>query len=354
MAQADEHVFILGVERGGSTWLSNILDASPDVVFYMEPFVHMARFFREFPSRLLYLGDGAPLLEEALRERMPELYRYKYPLWDRHDAPPLARFAVQALLSLLREGGRLAGVDAPLTVTRHHLLSLNQQHDRPLRYQQKAHDLKATVVKELRLNFHVPLLRRAFPGARFLVALRNPLAQLDSMHRQFAKGRLVQLREVLWAFPEALAGQQRFAKYAEALAAIDASSMLHRAAAYWFVNYGTLIEELEATGAAYRIVRNEALSERPEEESQAVYSFLGLPYPDEVAAYVRRSSQGGGEVASVMDTTRDSRAYYRRVTREAAPAVREAFEACAAVFWPLVPDAVREYETFLDDLLTDR
>ncbi len=77
------YVFILGCERSGSTWLSNIIDANPDVEFFMEPFATQIDIFPGFPERNFYLENCRDNLLEFLKGEYEKLPQMKYLFYKR-------------------------------------------------------------------------------------------------------------------------------------------------------------------------------------------------------------------------------------------------------------------------------
>ena len=79
------HAFILGCERSGSTWLSNVLDAHPDIEFFMEPFADYADLFPGFAGRNLYIEHQSDAMADVLSDGYENLLRNKYFLFYRRE-----------------------------------------------------------------------------------------------------------------------------------------------------------------------------------------------------------------------------------------------------------------------------
>jgi len=338
-------LFILGVERSGSTWLSNIFDASEEVLFYMEPFAPFNEVFRGFPSRLTYLDGANAFLEEVVSEGFGRLRSYKYPLFDRHDAGPWRRRAAHAVMTGYAAAARLARMGKPVTYTRYQQLNLNRLRNEELSRVRKLPEHCLTCIKELRLNFKVKLLADLFPGARFVVIIRNPLSQAYSAHKLFERNSLIQLRRHLYAFVETASRVDRFEKYRRALASLDEDTLLHRFVTYWFINYNTLLEDLEAIDGTYRIVTHEELSERPQAVARDLFAFAGLSYGEAVERYIEASTTASSDgPKSDVDTARNSRTYYRQALKEARAEVGDAVQNAVREFGPLSTTPLQELD----------
>ena len=340
------HVFILGVERSGSTWLSNIFDSSEETLFFMEPFASFNKVFEGFPGRLLHASQADPFLKEVIQEGFEKLYACKYPLFDYHGAASWERRLTYQVLQAHASIARTLRMPPPIPYTRYQQINLNRLKN-PALPQQKAEAFEKVVTKEVRLNFKVKLIAEVFEGSKFIVIIRNPLSQVHSILKLIDRGSLPQLRQSLYAFNDYSRSNGRFDKYRKVEAFAGDRSLLERAVNYWFVNYNTLIEDLEATGADYRVVRHEELSEEPVALARELFSFVGVEFGEATKRYIQRSTTGKKEVASPVDTTRSSRAYYARALENARESLPESFFSLAGKFWKVSHPVVRRYEPLL-------
>lgn len=345
-------LFILGVERSGSTWLANIVDASPAVELFMEPFAETPHLFDGFPDRLTYLEGGDALLEEKVRSQLSELREYKYHGFETRTSSPTVRNLNWALQNLLDRVTGAAGIAQIPARTRYRQLNLNRIDNPETTRFQKTDEPETIAYKELRLNFKVRFLRDLFPEARFLVIVRNPLAQVDSIMRLIDRGSLVQLEGALEALSESIRGTERFGDYSAALEDL-VDDRFHRAVAYWFMNYSLMLEDLDATSAEYQIVRHETLSRSPLERARSIYRFAGLPFTDQTRAYVERSSSESTDSSSPTNTTRNSSEYVERRLRNISTERRDRFDAAAERFWELTPEPIAEYRGWLQRELNE-
>ena len=326
---AGPHAFVLGCERSGSTWVSNVLDAHPGIEFYMEPFADYAGLFPGFPDRNTYIGDQSTSLAAVLRKGYSELSRSKYllayapgrsPNWKRLD-----RFLISVHTSL----AKLLRHQPATSVRRFELLSLNQKKVPVWQQVRKDKDCSLQVTKELRLNFKIGLFRKVFPEAKFVVVVRHPGAQVSSILKMFEAGHLGELKRSLPGFFACLGNSRRFDQYADvcrhlANKEISAEVLLW----WWLVNYQTSIEDCKRHNADYMVVFHEDLSASPDDEYQRICSFLGIDYTEDVRDYVQRSSAPPGRArdsasGSPLDTVRDSSSYSRDAIASISDDIRQ-------------------------------
>lgn len=356
MASFSERPFlILGVERSGSTWVANIVDAHPRTQLYMEPFSPRIDVFPDFPDRLVYVSRGSRYLDEHVRARVEHLPQYKYPFPHRSHGSRIEREIVyRGLYPLSEFGNRILdrlGWGPSIRHLRFKNLNKNRVENPFLNRLPKTPPAEVVVLKELRLNFKAGLIADLWPDARVMVAVRNPLSQIASILRLLDEGALHELRSALYAFLEAARSCVRFDAYRGALNQADDDDLLHRAVAYWFVNYDVLLQDLEQKDVPHRLVRHEDISREPYEEAAALLRFAGLEPQSATDQYLTWSTQASNEAASVMDTRRDSQTYYLDVLRRIDDELTSRFLDAASPFWPLVSDRLQRYKPWLEEHL---
>jgi len=304
------HAFILGCERSGSTWLSNVLDAHAGVEFFMEPFADYAALFPGFASRNLYVEGNSKRLEDIVKKGYDDLgekkYKYFYKRggnlhWKKIDKL-IANFSLRTL------GWQNAGIQ----VKQYQLLNLNSV-DIPVRRQtKKIRTPELAVTKELRLNFKVSLLQKVFPSARYIIVVRHPGAQVESIMKLFRKGNLGELRNALLFLYDSLRISRRFNKYSAGYKILNtAHEMREMLLLWWLINYETVIEDCKRYNLDYKIVYHDDLSEAPVDSYEKIFSFLGVNMTQDVSDYINYSTGGGvrkrsADLCSPVNTVRDS------------------------------------------------
>lgn len=322
MAETSAPVFILGCERSGSTWLANILDAHADVELWMEPFADYAGLFAGFPHRNEYLRESQSDLVEGVRAGWTQLHRHKYPLLYRPGLPLYRKAIDRRFFSSWWKLRRLLGMGATSAIDRYVLLNLSSSTLPCSRQTRKRSEPATQVVKELRLNFKVELLAKAFPDARYLVPIRHPGAQIASILRWFSRGSLRELSDSLPTFIRTIGDHPRFEKYRESLEmskpGADKRSTL---VLWWFINYEVLLEDLARHGLEHHLVPHEEISADPAAVTDRLLSACGLEVDNGVREFLSYSTSDRTRMSSPVDTVRDSSVFYRRAISEADPAI---------------------------------
>ena len=306
------HAFILGCERSGSTWLSNVLDAHPGIEFFMEPFADYTGLFPGFPSRNLYAEHHSDAMANAVSTGYDNLAGIKYPLFYSRKRSLRWKKVDKFIIDLYTLIGKCQHFSAPDRVKQFELLNLNSVNT-PIKWQVEKNEVPALVVtKELRLNFKVGLLHRVFPQAKYIIVVRHPGAQVASIMKLFERGNLGEFRRSLLSLYAHLLAYSRFDKYSNYYKCLDGENATHEMLLlWWLINYETIIEDCKRYKVDYRIVYNEDLSEHPEEEYRQIFSFLELDYTQDVQAYISHSTTGptgksSAAVFSPVNTVRDS------------------------------------------------
>ncbi len=318
---AKQMVFILGIQRSGTTWLSNIFDASPDVLLFMEPFARPLNMFPEFPDSSYFLERSPPYLEDLLRTQLPiRLIRNKSfllkpslhdPRWFRRDQR-LAKMALNRFTpcGLQNRAHRFEG------------LNLNRTDDSSSIYP-KQKDPDIWTIKELRLAGKMPLVTKAFPEASFVVVMRHPCANVQSILSWFKKGRLIELRQDLETYLEKIEIQSAFEPYRKLIRLCHKGNITHKVALYWRISYETLYHQLQAHPATQFLVY-EQLALQPKDIATQMLAQAGVPWSQSVADYVSVSSSRELDNSSPLMTMRDSATYYRSWIEKISDADKQA------------------------------
>jgi hypothetical protein len=302
-------IFQLGAERSGSTWLANIFDAHPGVELFMEPLADFAGLFPQVAERNTWASDR---LEEPLESCYRRLRRAKYPFLYRPGRPIWIKLIEErAAVAAVRLSARHLG-QVPALIRNYRLLNLNSAN-LPLKARsRKASRREAVVVKELRLNFKVGSLARTAPGASYLIAVRDPGAQLSSALRLLRGGRLGELRRSLPGLAEAVQHVPRFAAYRHLPSMLRGPGDLEgRLILWWVLNYDVMLQDARTFGIRYRVVHHEVIANSPIDVAPDLFHWCGLDYPEKVRHYVALSSSTPAVGPAPLDTNRDSAAFVR-------------------------------------------
>lgn len=310
--------FVLGCERSGSTWLANVLDSHPGVELWMEPFADYAGLFPGLALRLPVAVDAGRV--GLVRCGVARLTCHKHPLLYRRGRTTALESLDRRLAHGVRWTARRVGAAIPRWVQRYELLNLNAREVPTSLRVRKTRSPSLHVIKELRLNFAVALLREAFPEARFVVVLRHPVAQVASMHRWIGRGHLGELAAHLPAFLRSPAIPQPLRAHA-LLAAGREEELTAALSAYWIASHGALLGDLRERGCPHLVLRHEDLCSQPDARVAELLRFCGLDAVPEVAGYLAASTQGEARDPSPLDTRRASRTLSGRSLADASPAL---------------------------------
>lgn len=325
-ATTEPIAFLLGCERSGSTWLANILDAHEGVELVMEPFAPYAKLFPGFPGRHERVTTSTPALEITVRDGLRACIPAKYPLFYRPGCDTRWKSADAALIRFAHRAGHALTRKSPMACRRWELLNLNQSEIPSDLQVRKIWPPVQFVVKELRLNLNVALMKGAFPAARYVVIVRNPAAQLTSIRRWLDQGRLRELAGALKTLPADMASSADLAPFR---AWVNSGNPEDQLIGWWFLNYQMLLTDLRRLGLPFLFMRHEDLAAEPVVHTDALLSFLGLASSPSVANYVTRSSASEQKSQSPVDTFRKSADHSRATIRGADRSIVEKLQRAA-------------------------
>jgi hypothetical protein len=319
-------LFVLGIQRSGTTWLANILDSSPDTLLFMEPFAPAYGLFPELPDQGFFFQSAPAETMRLLREETyGRLLKRKRLHFARSLIDPRWFKIERATARFFTRFQRYLPARYERRVAQFTLLNLNRFEDSFPLYP-KAEFPRHWVVKELRVAGKIPLLRAAFPDARYLVVLRSPHATVDSMLRWFARGGLGEVKGELNSFVEKLECQRIAEHYGPQIEMARAGGVAHRAALYWRVCFEEMVRALERENANYQVLPYEALASRPQIEARALLNWAGIPWNATIAAYLEYSTSREVVNPAATNTLRRSSEYYLSWRDKLDPCVYDAVE----------------------------
>lgn len=321
----DSPVFILGTERSGSTWLANIFDAAPSTVLFMEPFCVPVGMFADFPEPSFFIDGTSSTLTGFLRSEMPRrLLRNKTFLLENSFSTPRV-FAVDRAFAEAAKLSRIRKAQKKARKFQH--LNLNRFDPRARSYP-KNDPIEQVVIKELRLAGKIPLLKRAFPTARFVLIVRHPGATVNSILRWFRKGRLAELQNSMVTYLDKIAAQLIGLEYGQEIVACRRGSLAHTVALYWRVSYETMYNKLAGHDGLF-VIAYEELASNPVETTKHLFAGLHIPWSPTVEDYVLYSSGDTPPNLGAVTTVRRSRTYYREWESEISDTTSKAVSEIA-------------------------
>lgn len=254
-------VFVLGIERSSSTWLSNILDMHPGTEVYMEPLSENTSRFTHWPSRFEIIDD-LPSKARYFREEFEQLKKRKRFIFSRLSDKSLA-WKVDIMLAR-----RLWGISGRAR----DFFELNFHRAEVKMFPPKSQKT-VTVIKELRLNFNAALIPQIDPDAKVVVILRNFASNIRSIEHQIEAGNLRGLAAIL---------KKRYDN-ADIRTIFD----------YWATSYNTLLSDLDEHNVDYLLVKQEDLIQREKPTIDGLLEFLDLQPSAILYDYVSASNKSG-------------------------------------------------------------
>jgi hypothetical protein len=305
-------IFILGCERSGSTWLLNILDSSPFTISYMEPFADYAGIFPGFPQRFTYLSDVNEAQTAWVKQKFDTLYGIKYGFFHKPGYWPSIKKLDRAYVNVIKKVNQVAGLGLSKKIEQYELLNLTE-----IDFRKRAKkEINQIIIKELRLNFKTSLIKPLFPDSRIVVAIRNPVLQIDSILKNFRKNGLGELKRSLLFFENELINTPRFKSYSSHIKGFSGRDIVEQLAIYWLIIYNTLVEDLDKLMLAYIIANNDAISVDPEVEIKKILEFCEIDIDNQILEYLTKSTTVVTNINNSIDTNRRSKEYYLRRVKE--------------------------------------
>src|SRR5699024_7381309 len=284
-------VFVLGIERSATTWISNILDMHPGTELFMEPLSANISGFKDWPNRFKKIQD---LSDKAhyFREEFEQLKKRKRFLLTRISDTNLAW---NTDMMAARKWWNISPKARDF-------FELNFHRIKGREYPSKSAK-PIPVIKELRLNYNAELIPKISPAAKVIVILRNYAGNIRSIEHQFKQENLQELAELLRA------------KYGNT----NVTTIFD----YWATSYNTLLGVLERTGTRFMILQQEELIRSGKKSANELLSFIGLEHASAVYDYLAASNKKG---TGKHSTDRDHDAILeknRRAESELQPLLRK-------------------------------
>lgn len=254
-------VFVLGIERSATTWVSNILDMHSGTELYMEPLSANISLFENWPPRFVEIENTAE--------------RAAY-FWDE-----FARLKKRKRFLLSRFGDSDTAWSVDMSLARkfwqfspfaRDFFELNFHRAGTHGYPAKTKN-PVQIIKELRLNYNVPLIRDIDPSAKVVVVLRNYAANVQSIAQHIGRGSLAELAQLL---------KERYGD-------LD----IHHIFDYWGDSYNRLLSDLDKYNIEHVVVKQEELIQSGRQTLDKLLRFVGLEPEQTVYNYLSESDTSG-------------------------------------------------------------
>ncbi len=286
MFDAAQLICVFGMPRSGTTWIGKIFDSHPDTLYRHEP--DSGRLGGGFLMGRIPLLAGraqAPALAGDVTEVTAEILATrnartsaKKPFFPKSYLSPLGFHARRLIASMVAAGSRIR---SDLTI--------------PDFIRPQARAGIRPVWKSINLVGCVGCFAAALPETRFIVIVRHPCGQVNSVLRGEATGKFIAATPASrdWGLFELLLATPAAAKYRLTLDDIKAMDAVARLAWRWVLFNEQAVSEARSL-ANCRIVRYEDICNRPLEQAKALFAFAGLSWSQQTEGFVAASTQRGG------------------------------------------------------------
>lgn len=258
-------IFIAGIERSASTWVSNLLDSHPDTEVFMEPLSVFTTRFQEWPNRFEIFDD----FEEKAFYFRSEL--------------SVLRGRKRWLFTGLSEQSLAWNIDLTLAefFVRKNLASnhvkdffeLNFHRKDNFQWFPKSNSERVDVVKTLRMNFNPSLFERVDSSSKIIITVRDMASNVRSILKQMDQGNLSELRAVL----------------AKKYGSIDVNTVFK----YWRDSYNSLFSYADSGATKIFIFDHTEMLFNPDRVVRELMDFTGLGNLDSVQSYLEASNRSG-------------------------------------------------------------
>lgn len=258
-------IFIAGIERSASTWVSNLLESHPDTEVFMEPLSVFTTRFQKWPNRFEVIDDP----DEKASYFRSEL--------------SVLKGRKRWLLTRLSEQSAAWNIDLTLAefLVRKNLASdhltdffeLNFHRKDSYQWFPKSDSGRVDVVKTLRMNFNPLLFERIDPASKVIITVRDMASNVRSILKQMEQGNLSELETVL----------------AEKYGSVNVNTVFR----YWRDSYNSLFSYTDSAATEIYIFDHTEMLFNPEKIVHELMEFTGLKKSRSVQSYLEASNRSG-------------------------------------------------------------
>jgi len=289
-------VLIVGWGRSGTTWLGRILDSAPTTLYLHEP--DLVLYDAAFPvvprpEEMAALTPAAARLLDRWVAGRPLRAVASRPLFRKPCRSPSAHLLRAGTILLLRGvesllGRELSAVRVPDLI------------DRP------RHRPQTVVIKSVTALARLPALLAARPEMPVVHLLRHPAAVAASHLRGATLGRMPRPR--LYERQLSLPAARRHRLEPRQVARM---SDLEQAVWAWVIMHEEAMAQRPA-GARVLDLRYEDLCRDPKGTAQRLFSWCGIPWTAQTAAFIEATTRPAAGLAGYHSVQRDPRTAMER------------------------------------------
>lgn len=258
-------IFIVGIERSASTWVSNLIDSHPDTEVFMEPMSIFTTRFTQWPDRFKKIANPDERAKYFRRELQILKERKRWLLTQVSDQSIVWNIDLTLAEFLVRKK-----IASDLIID---FYELNFHRKNSYQYIPKSEMPRLDVVKSLRLNFNPDLILQIDPSAKLIITLRDMASNLRSILKQFERGHLSELRELL---------NERYGN-------VDEATVFD----YWRESYNSLFHYVDNSSLPYFVFDHTKMLLNPNQVIKDLLDFIGLQKAESVINYLEASNRKG-------------------------------------------------------------
>jgi len=323
------HIFILGTQRSGTTWLTNIFEASPDTSVFLEPFAPPTRIFPEFPKTNLFIDKGNDDIDYIIQKQMAKrLLKHK-------SFIPFTSLLFPNLFTIERKIVN-AWIKNKLRGLPHHVKShikkfyaLNyHKMENVFPIYHKYGNPQYWVIKELRLAGKLPAFTKNLSDAHYVVIIRHPTATVNSILNWFEKNRLGELRKDLRDYITDLESQSISKLYKDQIQICKTGNLVKILALYWRISYETIVAELSGNPNLHVIIYEQLVSE-PKKIIEQLFHDIGISWSSSIDDYLEFSTTKNIQTNNPISTIRksiDYKSWINELSKQDTNAIAEIVE----------------------------
>lgn len=256
-------VFVLGVERSATTWVSNILEAHPDTRVYMEPLSSSVSGFESWPERFSKLQNPDHFARYFQDEFANLNHRRRFLLTRYFDAG--LAWSTDNIFAILVD--KYLNLDSARDFRQLNFHRINDEFEFPSKRK------GITILKEVRLNYKAEIVKKINPDAKVIVPIRGYGPVIESIKKYFRQGSLVDLKRSL---------NKKLGKK------ITTKCIFK----YWYCSYNILLKRLERENIEHTVLYHREILEN-RSTAKEIFEWLGLKESTTVEEYLLQSAQRG-------------------------------------------------------------
>jgi hypothetical protein len=273
-------LFIVGMTRGGNTWLGKIFDAHPDV------------FYRHEPDSILKTHTLPAFCEDQeLNRYLPIAQEYFEAVFKVRTSKAIGTFPImpKSYLSFSQHQLKRAMVVGAKGFEKAGVLS-SFFRDLKLPEMAGSGDVHH-VVKSIAALGRMNLFSRLYPQAKIILLLRHPAGQVASAIKAIASDKIDGQPPATedWGIYKDLAATAQGRRKGLTLSGFQSLDPVERLAWRWAISNDKALDDLEGQPSV-RTVLYEDLCKDPVAVSRSLFEFSGLDWRQEVEDFVTQSS----------------------------------------------------------------